>query len=93
MAVKFEHNQDGSVIVMLQAPIRVRGEEHDRLTIPALKGKHLKSAPFVGSDMAIGQLVDWANKIVEPAGAVDELSVTDAMKVATEVATSLSKSS
>jgi hypothetical protein len=91
--VEFERNKDGSVIVKLGAPIRVAGAsfDTDRLTIPAIKGKHLRKAPFnVGGTTTLGQLVEFAAMVVEPIGCVDELDPMDSLTVATEVGACLS---
>jgi hypothetical protein len=91
--IDFEKNQDGTIIVKLDAPIAVDGEQLDRLTIPALTGKHLKHCPFPLSSAGtatLGQLVEFASKIVEPIGCVDALKPVDALAVASHVGAALS---
>lgn len=87
---EFLRNADGSTIVKLSAPIQVGGEELTRVTIPKLKGKHLKRAAFA-TEVTIGHLVALAAEIVQPAGAVDEMEPDDALAVANEVASVLGK--
>lgn len=91
--MKFHHNKDGSVIVELETPVSFKGQEHQRLTIPVLKAKHLKTAKFSGSNVEIGQMIDWADTVVEPNGILGELSVQDGIEIAGVVANALSKSS
>jgi hypothetical protein len=88
-----DRNSDGSCTVKLTEPVTVGGEILSRVTIPALKGKHMMKAPFLGANIPIGQLVEFAGLIVMPAGAVEEMSIQDAMLIASEVATMLGKSS
>lgn len=73
-----EKNADGSAIVKLSEPVTVRGEELSRVTIPRLKGKHLFGAPPLTS---IGMVLEWASKIVEPRGALEEMTPEDAVAV------------
>jgi hypothetical protein len=90
----FAHNQDGSVIVTLAAPITLNGEKHDKVTIPALRGKHMRVCPFMAgqADVRIADLVEFAAEIVVPHGAVDEMTPSDAIQVGSEVALMLGKS-
>lgn len=94
MAVKFDHNQDGSVIVKLSYPVTVNGEQTERATIPALRGKHLRVCPFNAgtADIPVGKLVEFAALIVMPVGVVDELDPVDAIAVGAEVAAQVGKS-
>lgn len=79
---KFEDNKDGSCTVKLESPIMVGGEEISRLTIPAIKGRHLMTAPFAYSDIpSMGDWSTFAARIVTPAGAFEELEVADAIAV------------
>lgn len=90
--MKFDENPDGSVIVKLDAPIKVDGAELGRLTIPKLRGKHLRLAPWflVGSPRT-GELAEFAALVVEPPGAFDELEATDARDIAIHVGLMLGK--
>jgi len=84
---------DGATIVVLRSPVKWRGEETERVTIPALKGRHLARIPFtVGDVPTLGALVEWASAIVLPAGIVDELHPSDAIAIANEVYAALGKS-
>lgn len=91
----FERNQDGTVIVKLTTPIVFKGEELSRVTIPPLRGKHIKSCPFTLSELAdvpIGKVVDFASRVVEPLGCVDEMAPLEAIEVGGELATMMGKS-
>ena len=92
--VTFDRNTDGSVIVKLAKPITLHGEQVDRATIPALRGKHMRICPFGADDGAsvpMSKLVEFAALVVVPAGFVDELGPMEALAVAAEVATSVGK--
>lgn len=90
MAVTFDHNKDGSIIVKLDAPIKLRGEEHQRLTIPAIKGKHMRLCTIKGDGSdTVGTLIEFAAQVVEPIGSVDELEPMDAVTVAGAVRASI----
>lgn len=90
--MKFEDNKDGSVIVILDAPVVVGKEDISRLTLPALRGKHLRKAPWhlVGAP-SLGDVCEFAAEIVEPHGAFDELDASDARDVALHVGAMLGK--
>jgi hypothetical protein len=87
-------NDDGSAIYRLRTPVKFKGTEHTRCTVPALKGKHLMKAPFsvVNSDVELGALIRFANAVVLPLGIVEEMEPEDATAVASEVAEALGKS-
>ena len=88
-------NADGSVIVKLATPITVDGDEVTRVTVPALKGRHMMLCPFKASDpgsVEIGAFVSFAALIVKPKGAIEEMSPADALAVAAEVGNSMNKS-
>lgn len=88
----FEHNKDGSTTIKLVDAITVGGEESMRATIPALRGKHLMAIPFVAGEVpSLGELVTWAARVVEPVGAIELMSPSDAIDVAGEVASMLGK--
>lgn len=92
MALQTQKNSDGTLIVELPEPVSMNGETYTRLTIPKIKGKHLKKCPIsVGSDgkVNIGNLVEFASIVVTPAGIVDELEPGAAMEVASLVASFL----
>lgn len=93
MSITVEHNKDGSSIVRLSEPVTVGNEELTRVTIPALRGKHMRLAPWpLGRPMTVGELIDFAARVVEPLGVVDELTAADARDVAVEVMLKLGKS-
>jgi hypothetical protein len=73
--MEFHKNSDGSVICVLSTPVKFKGEEHERVTVPALKGKHLK---VVSADDTSATI---ASKVVEPVGIYDELVIADAVEV------------
>lgn len=87
MSIKFTRNADGSTIGVLSAPVTVGPVSHDRITIPALKGKHMRKFGMVLGDgsTTIGVLIQLAAEVVEPAGIVDEMAPSDAMDVGLEV--------
>lgn len=91
--VEFDRNADGSVIVKLSEPIKVGNEEFSRLTIPALRGRHMRLCPFKAGDVDVpmGLLVEFAALIVQPAGAVDELDPLESLAVGAEVAALMGK--
>lgn len=87
------HNKDGSAIITLSEPITVKGQELTRVTIPAPRGKTLRLSPFVlGEQPTVGQLIEYAARVVQPEGAVDEMSTEDAMLCGNELANMLGKS-
>jgi hypothetical protein len=86
-------SEGGHVIVKLAHTIKVDGDETDKVTIPALKGKHLARIPFhYGAVPTIGQQLEWANWVVVPLGAVEEMHPSDAMAVSSQVYSMLGKS-
>ena len=89
----FEENQDGSAVVRLLRPVKLNGESHDRLFVPLLTGRHMKTAPWsYGQALQVGQIVTWAATVVEPLGSLDELPADIARDVAVEVVMLLGKS-
>lgn len=90
-----EQNADGSAIVYLKTPIRLKGEEYERVTVPALRGKHMRKCPIVAGatgEVPVGVLVEFAAQVVLPEGAVDEMTSEDAIRCAVEVASKMGKS-
>jgi hypothetical protein len=88
-----EPNADGSVVVQLGEDVVFRGETFSRVTIPALKGKHLARLTFALSGVPTNaQLIDWCQYVVEPVGVVGEMSPRDALDIAGEAYTLLGKS-
>lgn len=85
-------NADGSVVVRLLEPVTFDGEKITRVTLPALRGRHMRSAPMFDEGITLGDLIEWASKVVQPAGIVDELSPGDCITLAEELATSVGKS-
>jgi hypothetical protein len=87
-------NQDGSSIYRLVTATRFKNEDHPRVTIPALKGKHLARLPFSvnGKDTTIGEMIAFASSVVQPVGIVEEMTPEDAIMVAHAVARALGKS-
>ena len=88
-------NEDGSVVITLTTPIQLDGDEVTKVTIPALKGKHMMLCPYRAADptsVEIGAIVSFAALVVKPKGAIEEMSPTDALAVAAEVGNSMSKS-
>jgi len=75
---KIETQSDGTAIVKLSEPITVNDLEINRATIPKLKGRHLFGAPPLTS---IGMILQWAANVVEPKGALEEMSTEDAVQV------------
>lgn len=90
---KFEHNQDGSVIVTLSESITVGKETLEKVTIPALRGAHMRVCPFVAGSESyrVEEFVEFAARIVIPVGAVDAMAPADAIEVGSEVATLMGK--
>jgi hypothetical protein len=92
-SVRFETNADGSVIVKLAKPVRWKGEELTRLTIPRITGRHMKHAPWeFGQPLTTGMIVEFAAQVVEPLGVLDELDAVVARDVSVEVFATLGKS-
>jgi hypothetical protein len=91
-ASRVSRNEDGSAIVQLRTPVTVDGETLSRVTIPALRGRHMMSAPNLTDTTTIGELITWATKVVEPRGAVEEMVPGDAVLVGNELLASLGKS-
>lgn len=90
--MKLEDNADGSVIVLLDAPVKFDGEAQQRITIPKLKGKHLRLATWtIGQVPTLGQLSEFAAQVVEPSGIFDDLDPNDARDVAVHVGMRLGK--
>lgn len=85
--------EGGATIVKLAHAVKFNGDETDRVTIPALRGKHLARIPYkFGEQPTIGAMVEWANWVVLPTGIVDEMHPADARAVAVEVNAQLGKS-
>lgn len=87
-----EFSDDGSAIVRLHRPIKVDGDTLSRVTIPALRGRHMMSAPDLTEETQIGEVITWATKVVEPRGAVEEMFPQDAITTAKALAALLGKS-
>lgn len=88
-----EENADGSAIVKLQKPVMLDGQPLDRLTVPALRGKHMRHASWAyGSVPTMGQVIGFAAEVVLPRGALDELEAHVARDLAVEVTLLLGKS-
>ena len=89
-----EANSDGTAIVKLARPVTWKGEALSRLTIPRITGKHMRHATWeYGSQISVGQLVDFAARVVEPLGVVDELDADIARDIGMEVVLHLGKAS
>lgn len=89
---ELEHNADGTVIVKLREPFRFKGEMLQRLTIPRLTGRHMRLAPWaVGETFTVGEIAEFAAKVIEPAGAFDELDAIVAKDVCLEVIFAMGK--
>src|SRR3982751_4983643 len=87
-----EHNRDGSATVRLRDGVRLGGETHERLTIPALTGKHMRKAAWSVSDGATaGDIIAFANEVVLPHGIVDEMPAWLARDLSSEVVNCLGK--
>jgi len=81
-----EYNKDGSAIIKVET-FKLNGEEHSRVTVPPLRGRHMRKIGWSGgAEVAIGKLVDLAAEIIEPAGSIDSMSSEDALFCATVVA-------
>jgi hypothetical protein len=78
----FEKNSDGSTIVKLAEPIKLGGDELTRVTIPKLRGKHLIGAPVLDS---MGQYLVIAARVVEPKGALEEMTPADAVAIGNHI--------
>jgi hypothetical protein len=90
---RFIRNSDGSSIYKLITPAKVNGDETDRVTIPAITGKHARRLTWLpGVTPTIGQMVDFAAAIVIPTGVVDAMTAGDAFALGFEVAAQLNKS-
>lgn len=88
-----EHNGDGSAIVKLTNPVKFKGEEHSRVTIPPLTGKQMRKSPVrLGELPTLGELSEFAAIIAQPSGIFDELSWADAKQVGEAVLEMLGKS-
>lgn len=92
-----EYNRDGSCIVKLTRPVAFvvdgRRERVERLTIPALTGRHMRLASWSLADGAnIGDMISFACEVVEPVGIVDALPAWVARQVSVEVFIALGKS-
>jgi hypothetical protein len=88
-----EPNADGSIVVQLAGEIKLKNEVYSRVTIPALRGKHLARLTFgLGSTPSNAQIIEWADYVVEPLGSVGEMSPRDALAVSAEVYSLLGKS-
>jgi hypothetical protein len=79
---KIETNSDGSAIAKLDEPITLNGEQLTRVTICKIKGRHLMGLPVLGS---MGQYLLLASRVVEPAGAIEEMSPDDAVDIGNHV--------
>ena len=80
---KLLENKDGSAVVVLDNPVQYQGDEHHRVSLPALCAKHLRFVTWA-IDVAAPSHADavaFAAKLVQPAGIFDELSVIDGLAV------------
>jgi hypothetical protein len=88
-----DQNSDGSVVVKLRRPVRFNGEDYTRLTIPALTGRHMRACPYsLGERPVLGELVTFAQAVIEPVGVVDVLPAAIARDLGVEVMMSVGKS-
>lgn len=87
-----EKNSDGSCIVKLDTPVKVDGETISRVTVPKITGRHLFTCPVINAGTPIGVAVEWASKVVTPAGAVEVMEPADAVFVAQTLLGALGKS-
>ena len=85
-------NPDGSAVVVLRMPVTIAGETLSRVTIPALRGRHMMSAPNLTDDTPIGEVITWANKVVEPRGAIEDMHPLDAVLAGNLLVEALGKS-
>lgn len=94
---RIARNADGSAIVKLIEPIMLKSERgqlepHDRLTIPRITGRHLKSAGWtITGQITLAHLAEFASAVLEPRGAFDELPPLVARDVAMEIFVALGK--
>lgn len=66
---RITENRDGTLIIDLVEPISVAGETHARLTVGRVRVKHVRAAR--GAEY---ELEAYAEQLVSPAGAYDELT-------------------
>ena len=91
-AARVTRNDDGSAVIALRMPVTIAGETITRVTIPALRGRHMMSAPNLTNDTTIGELITWANKVIEPRGVVEDMVPADAVLVGNSLLEALGKS-
>ena len=85
-------NASEATIVVVAHPFKLNGEETEKVTIPAIRGKHLARIPFrYGTIPTIGQQVEWASWVVQPLGAIEEMHPADAIEISNEVYAQLGK--
>lgn len=86
-AYTLETNADGSAVVKLREPVKWKDEPLARLFIPRVTGRHMQAATWRLFEVpTLGQVMAWANGVVEPVGVLDELDAVLARDLATEVA-------
>jgi len=86
-------SKDGSTIVVLSRAFKHRGDDMERVTIPALTGKHMMRLPMTEGEVpTVGQLIEWANWVVTPLGCVEDMHPSDALDIARRVYANLGKS-
>jgi len=90
---KLLENSDGSAVVVLDDEVRFKGDEIVRVTIPALRGKHMRLITWDAASGSAtgGQLAEFAAQVVTPAGVFDELTPRDALYVTQAVNNLLGK--
>lgn len=97
MGATAERNADGTWIIKLSEPVKLvdeagRAHEHDRITIPKLRGKHMVHCPVINPDTPVGVVVGFAMHVAEPPGVVEEMCLADLGAVAKAVLSQLGKS-
>lgn len=90
---KLLENKDGSAVVVLDKPVTFKGEQYERVTVPALTGRHMRLITWApdGSTPTGGQIADFAARVIVPAGVFDDLGPADALFVSNAVQVVLGK--
>lgn len=73
---RVKQNRDGSVIVELRDPVKVKGTEEDRLRLRSIRGRDYVDSTIADlvADGSYAGTVRFGSKLAEPKGVVEELA-------------------
>jgi hypothetical protein len=85
-----EENRDGTVIVTLRKPVKVAGEEYDRVTVHEMCSKHAGVAQQAFDDL--DRMIELGDRLTSPPGACGATRTqTDLLRIGRAVRIQLGK--